>query len=747
MSSNSVESDVSLYDSAASLWQEILLVLRAGILNGDIKYPTTLDDDQSDDDILDFSISKVFRLKKGQDPLAAASRYYWSAHQRFFRSLCISLKVPTAISMTKQALLEGKSVIIGLQSTGEFAIKHLHGYQSVANISSEDDFISSPARTLHELIQRLFCVRKEDDSDSLEEEEIGSNVKDYDPDDSFEESSNSDEENYAAGASNLEDMRKEGWHFAGDPGADEHVGKRFRCFHHGKRSDGNIIAVLPADVNEGTPLWHLKHDDEDSEDADENEVILWRKYFDEGVKSEKNFEKLTKRKKTRKEKDSPKEMKRLRGGGGGKDRSVTLIVSSSDDSDSSSNDGLPPKSQDDGVLNVRDNKEVTVSKQVVDLNYMKNLIRHSNLDSDDDQGSPTPPLRFLPNELMALTNHIEDSFATQVQNIYQRALALHLPVNPLDQLIDELGGVDNVAEMTGRKQRLIRSKKSGKIVLQRRNANGVSIESQNVYEKEEFMSGRKRIAIISEAASAGISLQADRRADNQQRRLHITLELPWSADKAIQQLGRSHRSNQSSAPEYYLLITPYGGERRFASAVARRLESYGALTQGDRRAVSKSSNLHLSHFNFETKYGELALFKLLQMIRPLRIVPNFPAIDEDEKMKVFQYLRRDHSLRSEILSVRQVQNIQDLFLQSDGIDFTLAAKVWLELVAININENLQVKRFLNRILGLEEYRQNMLFGVSVKIFISPYFTSRYFLRKLRQKYMQLNVMGLTILGY
>lgn len=205
----------------------------------------------------------------------------------------------------------------------------------------------------------------------------------------------------------------------------------------------------------------------------------------------------------------------------------------------------------------------------------------------------------------------------QVQGLGKR-----LPNNTLDTLIDELGGTANVAELTGRKGRVVQSD-YGKISHESRADGEVSQEMINLSEKRKFMNGEKEVAIISEAASSGISLQSDRRVANQKKRVHITLELPWSADKAIQQFGRTHRSNQASPPEYVFIISELAGERRFASVLAKRLESMGALTHDDRRTADTRD---LSVYNINNQYGIGALNKTLHTIMGMeKVEVPFPA--------------------------------------------------------------------------------------------------------------------------
>ena len=331
---------------------------------------------------------------------------------------------------------------------------------------------------------------------------------------------------------------------------------------------------------------------------------------------------------------------------------------------------------------------------------------------------------------------------------------LDLPPNPLDELIDLLGSPTAVAEMTGRRTRVVRNK-HGNLTRENRgdedgkkkthDAFAENVDGVNISEKISFQKGAKKVAVISDAASTGISLHARKGEPNQSRRVHVTIELPWSADKAIQQLGRTHRSNQTSGPSYVMVSTNLGGEKRFAAAVATRLQSLGALTRGDRRAAT---GIDLSEGNLDSNLGRAALKKMYDAlvsrgigragmannVALASVLSHLPSVDEvsdGSRASDCSYIPPIPSTASDYLKLERdipgsgVAALHDELREcvvSLGVAVGLskaglseASMALLDEIGPGTKDSSDVRRFLNRILGLSVRSQNLLFGYFTEV--------------------------------
>ena len=206
----------------------------------------------------------------------------------------------------------------------------------------------------------------------------------------------------------------------------------------------------------------------------------------------------------------------------------------------------------------------------------------------------------------------EDGNPVICQEAAQRRDALieklaSLPPVPsaLDQIVQHFGH-DAVAEVTGRSRRVLKitDARGERLALRTRPA------SANLAETAAFMDGSKRILVFSMAGGTGRSYHADLACGNTERRTHYLLEAGWRADQAIQGLGRTHRTHQASAPLFRPVATDVKGERRFIATIARRLDSLGAITRGQRdsqTAMGGGQALFRESDNLESLYAKTAL--------------------------------------------------------------------------------------------------------------------------------------------
>ena len=187
--------------------------------------------------------------------------------------------------------------------------------------------------------------------------------------------------------------------------------------------------------------------------------------------------------------------------------------------------------------------------------------------------------------------------------LIERLASLPPVPGALDQIVQRFG-TDMVSEVTGRSRRIVR--KGERFAVENR------APSANLAETAAFMDDLKRILVFSDAGGTGRSYHAELSSKNQRLRVHYLLEPGWKADAAIQGLGRTNRTNQAQPPLFRPIATNVKAEKRFLSTIARRLDTLGAITRGQRQTGGQG--LFRPEDNLESSYARDALRQLYLLI-------------------------------------------------------------------------------------------------------------------------------------
>jgi len=199
------------------------------------------------------------------------------------------------------------------------------------------------------------------------------------------------------------------------------------------------------------------------------------------------------------------------------------------------------------------------------------------------------------------------------QRMIERLAALPPVPGALDQILHRFGS-ETVAEVTGRTRRIVARRDDGgavRFAVENRPA------SANLGEAQAFMDDAKRILVFSDAGGTGRSYHADLGAVNQRLRVHYLLEAGWKADSAIQGFGRTNRTNQTQPPRFRPVTTDVKAQKRFISTIARRLDTMGAITRGQRQTGGQ--NMFRPEDNLESWYARDALRQLYALLAGGRI--------------------------------------------------------------------------------------------------------------------------------
>src|SRR6202035_1820190 len=134
--------------------------------------------------------------------------------------------------------------------------------------------------------------------------------------------------------------------------------------------------------------------------------------------------------------------------------------------------------------------------------------------------------------------------------------------------------------------------------------------------------------------------------------VHYLLEPGWKADAAIQGLGRSNRTNQKRPPVFRPVATDVKGEKRFLSTIARRLDTLGAITRGQRQTGGQG--LFPADDNLESAYARAAPRQFYQLLYAGKV--EGCSLTEFEDATALRLCGEDGTLSEELPPITQFLN-------------------------------------------------------------------------------------------
>ncbi|MEQ2307385.1 Protein strawberry notch 1 [Ameca splendens] len=341
---------------------------------------------------------------------------FWSAHQRFFKYLCIASKVRRVVQLAREEVQNGKCVVIGLQSTGE-----ARTLEALEEGGGElNDFVSTAKGVLQSLIEKHFPAPDRQKLYSLLGIDLSAK-KTPSPTDNTAESEQKGKKRKGSEAKKQpkKKPRKHGG-LSGTSSEESESGESDK--ESGKDSDDSFKSVSSADEDDDFNPFR----DESDEDEEDDPWLI------------------------RKEPKKGKEKKKKRRKSIDPDSIQSALLAS-------------------GLGSTRPGFTASVNAPITPAT-VKTESQESCFTSQDS---------------VELAQKMKKQLLEQLEG-----LAEDLPPNTLDELIDELGGPENVAEMTGRKGRVV-SNDDGSITYESRSELDVPVEILNLTEKQRFMDGEK----------------------------------------------------------------------------------------------------------------------------------------------------------------------------------------------------------------------------------------------------------------